>query len=267
MWQLSQAIAPKPRKCRYVEESFLLIEKSMRGATGNIYCGLLEFEDMGFVLHFLRPGDRMGDIGANVGAYTILAAKNTGANVTTVEPIAEAFAHLQNNILLNDVTQLVESWNCGIASRNGELNFTTKLDVVNHVLPAGQENQPGATSIKVFTLDHIFNKSQPILLKIDVEGFEQEAIAGAASVINTPGLQAIIIELNGSGLRYGYRDESIDEALRGCGFLPYKYDPLLRSLEVLRKPGEFNTIYVRDLDFVLRRVTSAKKFTILQQRV
>jgi hypothetical protein len=46
----------------------------MTGATGNLYVGLHEFEEMAFLLHFLRPGDLFADVGANVGSYTILAA-------------------------------------------------------------------------------------------------------------------------------------------------------------------------------------------------
>ena len=45
----------------------------MTGATGNIYCGLYEFLDMAFLLHFLRNGDLFGDIGSNIGSYTVLA--------------------------------------------------------------------------------------------------------------------------------------------------------------------------------------------------
>ena len=49
------------------------------GVTGNIYCGLHEFEDMAFLLHVLRQGDLFVDIGANAGAYTVLASAVTGA--------------------------------------------------------------------------------------------------------------------------------------------------------------------------------------------
>jgi len=132
-WQIIQTILPKPRVCKFVEDSVLLIEKEMRGATGNIYCGLLEFEDMAFVLHFLRPGDLMGDIGANVGAYTVLAAKNSGANVVSIEPVPDTFLHLEKNVNLNNIVHLTTLLNCGAASKNGELEFTQELDVVNHV--------------------------------------------------------------------------------------------------------------------------------------
>ena len=52
----------------------LAVRKGMTGATGNIYCGLHEFPDMAFVLHALKTTDVFLDIGANVGAYTILAS-------------------------------------------------------------------------------------------------------------------------------------------------------------------------------------------------
>jgi hypothetical protein len=37
-------------------------------ATGNLYVGLHEFEEMAFLLHFLRRGDLFADVGANVGS-------------------------------------------------------------------------------------------------------------------------------------------------------------------------------------------------------
>src|ERR1035441_3233955 len=88
---------------------------------------------MAFVLHFLRPGDVMGDIGANVGVYTILAAKNTGAKVIAIEPVSAACHHLTSNVELNRVSNLATILNCGAADVNGELEFTMSMDAVNHV--------------------------------------------------------------------------------------------------------------------------------------
>src|ERR1700687_3946356 len=58
----------------WVEGTRLAARRGMAGATGNIYCGLHEFEDMAFLLHFLRSDDVFADVGANIGSYTILAA-------------------------------------------------------------------------------------------------------------------------------------------------------------------------------------------------
>ena len=102
-----------------MEESVLLIKKGMAGATGNIYTGLLECNDMAFVLHVLRSGDMFADVGANIGVYTILAAKNTGASVIAVEPVPATFSHLKNNVYLNDVSHLVNLCQVGVGNQSG----------------------------------------------------------------------------------------------------------------------------------------------------
>lgn len=267
-WQLKQAISPGPRVHPLVEDSVLLIERGMAGATGNIYCGLLEFEDMAFVLHLLRPGDIMGDIGANVGVYTVLAAKNTGANVISIEPVPLAFQHLKKNIELNKISDLATIINCGAAAENGELNFTKELDAVNHVsFSIEEKNNQNTVKVKVQTLDTIFKDNQPLLLKIDVEGFEQEVIKGAVNLLSSNNLKAIIIELNGSGMRYGFSDENIHKELISFGFTPYQYDPFSRLIKLIKKPGTLNTIYLRNEEWIMKRISSGKKFNILGQTI
>lgn len=67
----------------------------MRGATGNVYVGLHEFESMGFVLHVLRSSSAFIDVGANVGAYTVLAAggwEPPGSRLNPCRPHIAAFA-------------------------------------------------------------------------------------------------------------------------------------------------------------------------------
>ncbi len=44
----------------------MVVEPGTTGATGNVYCGLHEFEDMALLLHILRKVDRFVDIGANI---------------------------------------------------------------------------------------------------------------------------------------------------------------------------------------------------------
>jgi hypothetical protein len=40
----------------------------MTGATQNLYCELHEYNDMAFLLHFLREEDSFADVGANIGS-------------------------------------------------------------------------------------------------------------------------------------------------------------------------------------------------------
>jgi len=265
-WQLSQMIFPGIRKVKFIGNTFLLAHKGMTGATGNIYCGLHEFEDMGFLLHFLRDEDTFIDIGANIGSYTILASGVCGANTISFEPVPETFIHLQNNIKVNGIEKLVSLHNEAVGAAAGKLNFTSGLDTVNHVLLGDEIKDTKIIEVKVNTLDAKMENSHSLLLiKIDAEGFETEVLNGMEITLENKLLKAIIIELNGSGMRYGYSDQSIHEKLLANNFLPYKYDPFNRKLSPLATFLETNTIYLRDYSFVEERITSAKKVSVFSE--
>jgi hypothetical protein len=52
-WQLGARLLPGAALVPFVNDTRLLATSGMTGATGNIYCGLAELEDMAFVLHVL----------------------------------------------------------------------------------------------------------------------------------------------------------------------------------------------------------------------
>ncbi len=116
--------------------------------------------------------------------------------------------------------------------------------------------------VQVNTLDNILQKQCPILIKIDVEGFETEVLNGSSSTLSNPALKAIIIELNGSGNRYGYDENAIHDQLLNQGFQPYSYAPQNRTLHLLPTYNNLNTIYIRDLDFVACRLKEARKIKV-----
>jgi FkbM family methyltransferase len=267
-WQIGQQLRPRPVTCPFVDDSVLVVEKGMAGATGNIYTGLLEFDDMGFLLHVLRSGDVFADVGANVGVYTILAARNAGASVISFEPIPSTFRRLQRNVEANKVSDRVDLKCFGVGDKAETLRFTEAMDAVNHVLG---ENEPAGNyaviEVPVRTLDELLDGRQPVVFKIDVEGFEWPALQGAVKLLASQNLRAIIIELNGCGSRYGYSDESIHELLVAHGFAPHSYEPFSRQLKKLGTYGNLNTIYIRDLEWVARRVTEARKYRILNIEV
>ncbi|HXB92480.1 MAG TPA: hypothetical protein VNU72_09330, partial [Puia sp.] len=47
-WQMAMRFFPFPVLYPFVEDTHLLVEKGMTGATGNVYAGLHEFSEMGF---------------------------------------------------------------------------------------------------------------------------------------------------------------------------------------------------------------------------
>ncbi|MBX3426175.1 MAG: hypothetical protein KF688_10885 [Pirellulales bacterium] len=102
-WQLGSRLLKHPVEYPFVNDSRLVVERSMQGATGNIYVGLHEFVEMSFVLHLLRPGDLLLDLGANVGVYTILASAVCGARSLACEPAPTTYQRLVRNIRANAV--------------------------------------------------------------------------------------------------------------------------------------------------------------------
>lgn len=262
-WQIQSRLNPKPVIHSFTEKSKLILEKGMTGATGNLYCGLHDYNDMSFLLHFLRKGDSFVDIGANVGSYTVLASAHVGAQSISIEPVAATFEKLKNNLALNHIEEKVIAHNIALGSERGELGFTTTLDTMNHVTK--DVSNTGA-KVMVRTLDDVLNEwPVPALLKIDVEGFETEVLKGASKTLAQPELLAIIIELNGSGNSYGYDEKEIHENLIKLNFSPYTYDPVKRNLTLSKTYGELNTIYIRDINFVTDRLITAEKVRILNE--
>ena len=94
--------------------SKLIISKGQTGATGNYYNGLHEFNDMMFILHFLRIDEIFYDIGANIGVYTILASAEIGAKTYSIEPIPDTFNNLASNIIINNIQEKVYQLNVGV---------------------------------------------------------------------------------------------------------------------------------------------------------
>ena len=263
-WQIFSRVINFPIVYQFTEKSKLLVWRGLTGATGNFYCGLHEFEDMAFLLHLLREDDLFLDIGANVGSYTMLASSEIGAKTIAFEPILKTFKIFSQNIAINSIQDKVEALNIGLGSCKSVLKFTTSFDTGNHVSSPGDTE---STEVNVDTLDNILSGRSPLLMKIDVEGFETEVLNGSSNTLEDKSLKAIIIELNGSGDRYGFDEKNIHLLLLNHGFNPYKYDPMFRDLTVT-VPGEHhNTLYIRDLEFVKERLKTARKIKVKNKEV
>ena len=261
-WQIGSRILPGEVVWPFVNDASLIVRPGMTGATGNVYAGLHEFEDMAFLLHYLRPDDLFVDVGANVGSYTVLGGA-IGAACLSIEPLPQAFAALRRNIALNNMGDRVQALNLGLARQPGVLHFTSQLDTVNHVLSDG-ETHATSVEVPVRTLDEVVGDAAPALLKMDVEGYETEVLAGAGRTLANPALHALILELNGSGRRYGFDEDAIRQQLRDLGFIACSYRPFERTLTPRAETADGgNTLFVRNLDHVETRLRTAPAFRVL----
>ena len=159
---------------------------------------------------FIRPGDLAFDIGAHVGNRT-LVFRRLGARVVALEPQPD-FARLLRLLFRRDrEVVLLEQ---AVASRPGRvtLQISRRHPTVTTASPGFVAQVSGATSfagvrwnerreVPAVTLDQLIEAhGVPAFIKIDVEGFEEEALAGLSRPV--------------PGLSFEYLAETLPQALR-----------------------------------------------------
>jgi FkbM family methyltransferase len=262
-FQIASRVCALSMVVPYVDDTKLMISNDISPAYSNpIYCGLPEFEDMGFVLHLLTDDDLFGDVGANVGVYSVLASGVRGAKTVAMEPVPSTREALRLNIVINKLEGVVDILEIGVGAEPGELGFTTDEGSCNHVVQDGS-----GCRVPVLPLDQVFAARTPILLKIDVEGFETNVIKGAQRLLKDTALKAVLMEMMGCGTRYGFDERRLDSEMRRFGFNSFLYDPWSRKLNPSDPNYRLNTIYVRDLVFVEHRLRAAKPFRVLRHLI
>jgi FkbM family methyltransferase len=157
----------------------------------------------------LRPGDVLYDVGANVGAYSLIAATrlSPGGAVVAFEPGYASYAHLCDNIVLNGFGETIIPVPLPLSSRS-ELGrfeyYRLQPGFARHAVE-GPRLDDADVREKVFKqrapvirLDDavtLFRLPVPSHLKIDVDGWEPQILQGAAATLREPRLRGILIEI------------------------------------------------------------------------
>ncbi len=177
-------------------------------------------------LKAMPAGSRFLDIGANVGMYSIFAAKMRACRVFAFEPESQNYALLNRNIFLNDVSGLVSAFCAALSDREGlETLYLSDFVAGGSCHSVGQSVdfnlQPRTTSYAqaciAMTVDRLIESGAmpvPEFIKIDVDGFEHRVIDGAETTLRDPGVRSVIIELNPKLPEH----LGVIEKLRGMGF-------------------------------------------------
>jgi FkbM family methyltransferase len=208
----------------------------------------------------LRESDVFVDVGANVGVYTVIAGAAVGCACHSFEPVPATFASLLDNVHLNDVAGRVTCSNAALGRAPGSLRMTTGLGPMNHVAVGGAH----AVEVPVRTLDEQPLGPAPRVVKIDVEGWETEVVAGGMAALSDPGTMAIVMELNGSGDRYGFDEAALHARILSLGYHTVAYDSVARTLSPQGGgPGSSDTLlYVRDASAAAERVRAAPRYAV-----
>lgn len=185
----------------------------------------------------VRPGAVVLDVGANVGAYTLLFAQWVGpaGRVFAFEPAPDTRAGLERHLALNGVADRVEIVAAAAAATEALVPFA--------VDPFGGASSlhvsPGATSVitvPAVTIDDFCaaKRITPDVVKIDVEGAELEVLRGGRRVVSREAAQ-VFVELHPSiWSSRGWTAAHVRDELRALGF---SADPLQPEFDVWSTEG------------------------------
>jgi FkbM family methyltransferase len=137
-------------------------------------------DDVNFIRALLRPGDTYIDIGANIGQLALAASTCVGSNgkVYAFEPHPRTILYLRDNIALNGITNVVTA-HAAVGARAGWCMISDG--------PSDDQNRVGNTGFCVLQirLDDFFPHVPVRLLKIDVEGYEEEVLRGCEGLLQS----------------------------------------------------------------------------------
>ncbi len=176
----------------------------------------------------LKSGGSFWDIGASIGLYSNMIAKILGekGKVISFEPEDRSRGRLNENIKLNG-NENISVFPIALGSKKDTLHLqlSERLSSGTHQLTTNKVTDTVNTkAVEVLPADEFMireNLSVPTVLKIDVEGFEEEVLKGAKNILSNPECKAIIIEVHFSIMAARGDDKApnrIKAFLSSCGF-------------------------------------------------
>ncbi len=173
----------------------------------------------------LHSGDVVWDVGANLGFYSKIFAEKTGetGRVFTFEPVPATFKELCR---CTEQYPWVHNEQVALINFDGSSRLRVReSDTVGHLQGVDEATPENSIEVAVMRGDSYWASSgtTPNLLKIDVEGFEEEVLGGMNGLLSAPELRAIFLEVHFQILEQRGRSEApvlIEKLLRSKGFYP-----------------------------------------------
>jgi FkbM family methyltransferase len=159
-------------------------------------------DEMDFLGRVLKSGDAFVDCGANIGTYSLLAASIVGpsGSVMSYEPSARSAERLRENVAINGLNKVIHVRQAAVGAERGIARITSGSDVSNSIVSATEFGRV-TEEIEVVPLDEAELPFTPSIVKIDVEGYEMEALRGMSSLLEGERRPVLLIEFTPHLLR------------------------------------------------------------------
>lgn len=143
------------------------------------------------------------DIGANVGAYSLLLGQWVGAGgrVFAFEPSPEVFSGLTRHVALNGLGAVITPVPCAVGDCVGEVALALAGTIGESRIAAPGDGDVPSVTVPVTTIDEFCaaHDLTPSFIKVDVEGFELAVLRGARETIRRAGSAlALFVEMHPS---------------------------------------------------------------------
>jgi len=169
------------------------------------------------------------DIGANVGAYTLMFASWAGpaGRVFAFEPAPDARAGLLTHLRLNRLDDRVEISDAAMSSRVGRASFALHPSGGASSLRVQSVDRARVIDVPAETIDHFCEARQlrPTVIKIDVEGAELDVLRGGRETLARPGLEVFVEFHPAVWVASGGGRQDLEQEIARQGFIVEPIDP------------------------------------------
>lgn len=191
--------------------------------------GIWEETETAYMRSTLRLGQVFVDVGANIGYFTLLAAKIVGecGTVLSIEPNRLSADLLKGNLERNNVRNvIIEEVASSDREQSGVLYWNDKSNCGALSLARGKRAASGQ-QIECWTLDRLIEKhkfSRVDFVKIDVEGAELHVLRGMASTL-ARFKPVLLVELEPRLLcSFGVQADDVVSYLTSIGYVHSRID-------------------------------------------
>lgn len=153
-----------------------------------------------YLLKILKKGDRVVDLGANIGYYVTIESVVLGeeGHIIAIEPDSKNLSILKKNLELNHISNIVDVYPLAISDKIGQINFYVSDRCNWHsTMNLGDEYIKETVEVESRTLDDLVGEQLKIdFIRMDIEGAEVEAIKGMQNTLKRNKNLKLFIELH-----------------------------------------------------------------------
>jgi FkbM family methyltransferase len=223
----------QPFAVSWLESSKLFLYPGNETSRSVFVTGRYEPNEFCLLRQILKPGMTFIDAGANMGLYSIFAARRVGprGKVLALEPSAREFEILQKNVKLNSLTNV-------LTIRKAIFDRASQVEL--SVAPLGKS---GHNTLGAFGYDTPLDHSERVqserlddlihgegltrvdVIKMDIEGAETAALRGAEETLRQF-KPVLLIELSDRSLQHqGTSSRELLGLLEKQGYRIFSFDP------------------------------------------